>query len=98
MEPEGSLPHSQEPVTCPYRGTNLFIYLFTAVNVARLCPLVLPVTLGYRQVRALGTEGGKVMDIGLFEYLVEEKVPHLGRILRLYGCIMKNLITLEFKD
>ena len=34
-------------------GERLCVYLFTALKVATLCPLVLPVTLGYRQDRAL---------------------------------------------
>ena len=46
-------------------GERLCVYLFTALKVATLCPLVLPVTLGYRQDRALGTEGGEVVGIGL---------------------------------
>jgi hypothetical protein len=53
----------------------LYIYLFTALNVNRLCPPVLQVTLGCRQCRASGNE---VMGIRLFEYLVEERSYSFG--------------------
>jgi hypothetical protein len=42
------------------RGTAVF----TAVKVATLCPLVLPVSLDYRKGRALRTVGGKVVGTG----------------------------------
>ena len=43
------------------------MYLFTFPKFATLCPLALPVTLDYRQGRALGTEGGKVVGTGRFD-------------------------------
>ena len=48
-------------------GEGRCVYLFTALKVATMCPLVLPVNLCYRQGRALGPEGGKVVDIGRFD-------------------------------
>ena len=31
MDPEGSLPHSQEPATCPHPETNMKLYEKTAL-------------------------------------------------------------------
>jgi hypothetical protein len=36
MEPEGSLPHSQEPATCPYPEhiyVDMYIYIYTHIYI-----------------------------------------------------------------
>jgi hypothetical protein len=40
----------------------------------QVCPLVLLVKVGCRQGKALGSEEGKVMGSGLFEYAAEERI------------------------
>ena len=54
------------------------VYLFTALKVATLCPLVRPVNLCYRQGRVLGTEGGKVVGIGWFDCWVKKEGASWG--------------------
>jgi hypothetical protein len=51
-------------------GANLLLLLwgkqtFIALKVHRLCPLVLPIKLGWREGALLGSEEGKVTRSGL---------------------------------